>query len=339
LNTFVFIWNERSFQGSTAMSNSNLKTVLITGATAGIGRTTALHLAGLGHHVIASGRKPTELARLEADARGLAGKLDVIPLDITQPASIAAAVEAVAALTGDRGLDVLINNAGFGVLGPTSEISDAEMRRQYETNVFGLMNVTRAFLPGMRARRAGRIINVSSVGGRITLPYFGVYNSTKYAVESLSDALRYELRPFGIDIVLIEPGVIRTSFESTAVTGLDGFAATPYGRALANYERMSRSADRFAANPIVVARAIGRAAVARRPAARYVTPRLNSVALWLSAILPTPVWDWAMRRAGYLTAAALDLSAVPVAVPAVPVAVPAPPAPRTAPSAEVRAAN
>src|SRR3954468_21029938 len=190
---------------SLAMSTS--KTVLITGATAGIGRTTALHLARLGHHVIASGRKPTELARLAAEARGLAGTLDVPPLDVTQASSIAAAVVEVTRLTGERGLDALINNAGFGVLGPTSEISDAEMRRQYDTNVFGLMNVTRAFLPRMRERGAGRIITVSSIGARITLPYFGVYNSTKYAVESLSDALRFELRAFGIDVVLIEPGV------------------------------------------------------------------------------------------------------------------------------------
>jgi len=295
---------------------SNSKTVFITGATAGIGRTTALHLARLGHHVIASGRKQTELAKLEAEARGLAGKLDVLALDVTQPASIAAAVESVARLTGDRGLDVLINNAGFGVLGPTSEISDAEMRRQFDTNVFGLMSVTRAFLPAMRARRAGRIINVSSMGGRITLPYFGVYNATKYAVESLSDALRYELRPLGIDVSLIEPGVIRTNFEATAVSGLDGFAATSYGRALANYQRMSRAADRFASEPIVVARAIGRAVAARRPAARYVTPRVTSVALWLSAVLPTSVWDWAMRRVGFLTTSGLDLSAVPTEVPA-----------------------
>jgi short-subunit dehydrogenase len=295
---------------------TNPKTVFITGATAGIGRTTALHLAQLGHHVIASGRKATELAKLADEAKRLPGTLVTVELDVTRPDSIAAAVAIVAKLTADRGPDVLINNAGFGVLGPTSEISDAEMRRQYETNVFGLMNVTRAFLPAMRARRAGRIINVSSMGGRITLPYFGVYNSTKYAVESLSDALRYELRPFGIDVALIEPGVIRTNFEATAVSGLDGFAATPYGRALANYERMSRSADRFASSPIVVARAIARAVAARRPAARYVTPRITSVALWLSALLPTSVWDWAMRRAGYLTPDALDLTAVPTTAPA-----------------------
>jgi NAD(P)-dependent dehydrogenase (short-subunit alcohol dehydrogenase family) len=315
---------------------STSKTVLITGATAGIGRTTALHLATLGHHVIASGRRPAELARLSAEARGLAGRVDTVVLDVTDASSIAAAVEAVGALTGARGLDALINNAGFGVLGPTSEISDAEIRRQYETNVFGLMNVTRAFLPGMRARRAGRIINVSSVGGRITMPYFGVYNSTKYAIESLSDALRYELRPFGIDVALIEPGLIRTNFEATAVSGLAGFSSTPYGPALANYERMSKAADRFASEPIVVARAIARAVGARRPAARYVTPRVTHVVMWLSALLPTSVWDWAMRKAGFLTAEGLELSAAPAATPAAQPHVAVPPAPPASAGARAR---
>src|SRR4051812_32113386 len=135
-----FFRNERSFQltlQEPPMSNS--KIVLITGATAGIGRTTALHLAKLGHHVIASGRKAAELTKLETEGKGLGGKLEVITLDVTSTVSIAAAALAVGKLTGGQGPDVLINNAGFGVLGPTSEISDADMRRQYETNVFGLM--------------------------------------------------------------------------------------------------------------------------------------------------------------------------------------------------------
>ncbi|HEU4729757.1 MAG TPA: SDR family oxidoreductase [Kofleriaceae bacterium] len=300
---------------------SSSKVVLITGATAGIGRTTALHLARLGHHVIASGRNAGELARLQAEALAQGGRLDVVSLDVTSAPSIAAAVEAVGKLTGGPGPDVLINNAGFGVLGPTSEISDAEMRRQYETNVFGLMSVTRAFLPGMRARRAGRIINVSSLGGRITLPFFGVYNSTKYAIESLSDALRYELAAFGIDVALIEPGVIRTNFEATAVAGLDGFASSPYGGAIANHEAMSKAADRFASDPIVVAKAIARAVGARRARARYVAPRSTRLALLVSALLPTPVWDWAMRKIGYLTPGGLGLdrsSSVPAPVAAPP---------------------
>lgn len=290
---------------------SSSKIILITGATAGIGRTTALHLASLGHSVIASGRKVVELAKLQVEAKALPGTLDTVVLDITSPTSIADAVTAVDALTDGHGVDVLINNAGFGVLGPTSEITDAEMRRQYDTNVFGLMNVTRAFLPKMRERRAGRIINVSSIGGRITLPYFGVYNSTKYAVESLSDALRYELRPFDIDVALIEPGVIRTNFEATAVSGLASYTSSPYGAAIARYEEMSKLADRYASTPIVVARAIARAVNARRPAARYVAPRWNHVMIWMSSLLPTSVWDWAMRKAGFLSADHLATSPSP----------------------------
>jgi len=285
---------------------STSKIVLITGATAGIGRTTALHLAREGHHVIASGRKAADLMTLKGEAAGL--RLDTLILDVTNPASIAAAVAEVDRMTDGHGVDVLVNNAGFGVLGPTAEIGDAEMRRQYETNVFGLMNVTRAFLPRMRDRRRGRVINVSSVGGRITLPFFGVYNSTKYAVESLSDALRYELRPFGIDVVLIEPGVIRTNFESTAVGNLDRFASTPYHGAVARYEQISKLADKFASNPIVIARAISRATRARRPWARYVAPRSTYFMLWFSALAPTRVWDWAMRTVGYLSKKSLGLT-------------------------------
>ena len=320
------------------MSNTS-KIVLITGATAGIGRMTALHLAKLGHHVIASGRKPDELAKLRAEASvelstlppDRAGRLDTLLLDVTSLASIAAAAADIDQMTNGRGLDVLVNNAGFGVLGPTSEISDAEMRRQYETNVFGLMNVTRAFLPKMMERRAGRIVNVSSVGGRITLPYFGVYNSTKYALESLSDAMRYELRPFGIDVSLIEPGVIRTNFESTAAGNLQHYANTPYKVAVEKYEQMSKMADRFASNPIVIAKAIARAVNARRPAARYVAPFTTNFVILFARMVPTRMWDWAMRKVGFLTPKALGVTGP---VPSVPE--PGMPRPAAKP-AEVRA--
>jgi short-subunit dehydrogenase len=295
------------------MSNSK-KIILITGATAGIGRFTALHLAKLGHHVIASGRKLDELAKLKAEAKGL--QLDTLALDVTSATSIAAAVVGADELTGGKGIDVLVNNAGFGILGPTSEISESEMRRQYETNVFGLMNVTRAFLPKMMQRRAGRIINVSSVGGRITLPYFGIYNSTKYAVEALSDALRYELRPFDIDVALIEPGIIRTNFEATAVAGLKEFATTPYGVAVAKYEEMSKFANKFASNPIVIAKAITRAVKARRASARYVAPRSQNVIFLASTFLPRVMWDWAMRKVGNLNKKTINFDAVRATTPA-----------------------
>jgi NAD(P)-dependent dehydrogenase (short-subunit alcohol dehydrogenase family) len=307
------------------MSNTS-KIVLITGATAGIGRMTALHLAKRGHHVIATGRKPAELQKLaleanqalaalgaEAMAKGkngrkAVGKLDTLLLDVTSLASITAAAESVDKLTAGKGIDVLVNNAGFGALGPTSEITDAEMRRNYETNVFGLMNVTRAFLPRMMQRHNGRIVNVSSVGGRITLPYFGVYNSTKYALESLSDALRYELRPFGVDVTMIEPGVIRTNFEATAVANLDAFAKTPFAKSVAKYEQMSKTADRFASNPIVIAKAIAKAVEARRPAARYVAPFSTNFVVLFARLFPTRVWDWAMRSVAFLNAKHLDVN-------------------------------
>jgi short-subunit dehydrogenase len=135
-----------------------------------------------------------------------------------------------------------------------------------------------------------------------------VYNSTKYAVESLSDALRYELRPFGIDVALVEPGIIRTNFESTAASNLGAFAKTPFAVAVQKYDEMSRFADHFASNPIVIARAISRAVRARRASARYVAPRSTHLVLWLAAVLPTRVWDWVMRRLGFLDRKALGLT-------------------------------
>ena len=289
------------------MSNTSKhqQIVLITGATAGIGRTTALHLAKLGRHVIATGRKPAELAKLRLEAAGT--KLDTVELDVTSVLSITRAAADVQRLTNGYGIDVLVNNAGYGALGPSSEITDAEMRRQYDTNVFGVMNVIRAFLPAMQARRSGRIINVSSLGGRVTLPYFGIYNSTKYAVESLSDALRYELHAFGIYVTLIEPGVIRTNFETTALADLSKFDGSPYAVSLKKVDALSKRMNRFAGEPIVIARAIARAATVRRPAARYVAPRLNNVVLALKTVLPTRIFDWSMRKVGYLTKTDLAL--------------------------------
>jgi NAD(P)-dependent dehydrogenase (short-subunit alcohol dehydrogenase family) len=324
---------------SHVMSTS--KTVLVTGATAGIGRTTALHLARQGHHVIASGRKVVELAKLKAEAIETGLKLDTLVLDVTSITSIADAVSEVSRLTGGCGLDVLVNNAGFGVLGPTSEISDSETRRQFETNVFGLINVTRAFIPQMRERRSGRIINVSSVGGRITLPFFGVYNATKYAVEAMSDALRYELQPFGIRVVLIEPGVIKTNFEATALANTEQFKDSVYGESMAKQEQMSAIANRFAGQPIVIAKAISRAINARRPWARYVAPRFNAMIFWMSAMLPTRMWDWAMRKAGFLSLAGKSTKSATTAAPTIaayaPATVTLPKAPTT--STHLRAAN
>lgn len=291
-----------------------MKTILITGATAGIGRHAALELLRQGHHVIATGRREAALASLKTEGEKLSGRIDVLALDVTSSESVAAAVTKVDALTAGRGLDVLVNNAGYGQMGPVEEVTDADLRRQYDTNVFGLMSVTRAFLPKMRARGEGRVVNVGSIGGRYTFPLMGAYNSTKYAVESLSDALRNELAPFGIDVSIIEPGPISTEFNDIAMDTIDAAAFT--GSA---YEPLIKQADRFkkqfeatASGPEVTTRAIVHASLSRRPRVRYVVPRSLSVVLALLALLPTRLVDFIMQRASGLTRKNLEQGSTPV---------------------------
>jgi NAD(P)-dependent dehydrogenase (short-subunit alcohol dehydrogenase family) len=287
------------------------KTILITGATAGIGRTTALHLTKRGHRVIASGRKADLLASLRDEAKQAGTSLDTVLLDVTRAESIAQAVVEIDRITGGRGVDVLVNNAGYGLVGPMSEVSDADLRAQYDTNVFGLMSVTRAFLPAMMERRAGRVVNVSSMGGRMTFPFMGAYNSTKYAVESLSDAMRAELQPFGIQVVMIEPGVINTNFADTSMSFVGKYTESRYRGAIAKAQRMRDLMEKTASGPHVIANAIRKAVERRRPAARYVAPFSTWFALLFKVLLPTRSWDWMMRRFSFLTRKHLGLDATP----------------------------
>lgn len=272
-----------------------MKMVLITGATAGIGRDVALTLAKRGYRVYATGRREDALAELRASGGG--ANLVAFALDVTDPASIAAAAARIDVETDGQGVDVLINNAGYGQMGPIEGVSDALVRKQYETNVFGLLNVTRAFVPKMRARGAGRVINVSSVGGRFTAPFMGVYTSTKYAVESLSDALRIELSAFGVDVVLIEPGYIRTNFGDTSMAGLsEAMVGTPWAHLLDRASTVMARFDATGSAPSVVSTAILKAIEARRPRARYFAPGwagLGLVVNWL----PTRLADWTIRKA------------------------------------------
>lgn len=280
-----------------------MQVVLVTGATAGIGRAVALHLARQGFHVLGTGRRLDALAALRAEASGL--RLDTVPLDVTDAASIAAARAEVDRLTDGHGVDVLINNAGFGIAAPLIEASDADVRAQYETNVFGLLAVTRAFVPAMLSRRAGRIINVSSVGGRVTLPFMGAYNSTKYAVESLSDALRRELLPFGIRVSVIEPGLIRSEFADKSmafVATQTEHSASPFAEVYANAETIRAASERGAVGPECIALAVERAITARRPRARYVAPWSARSFLFLASALPTSWLDalfaWGLAKLG-----------------------------------------
>jgi short-subunit dehydrogenase len=269
------------------------KTILITGATAGIGRHTALHLARSGHRVIATGRRTEALDALREQARKEGTEVETLLLDVSDPGSIKASALAVGKLTDGRGVDVLVNNAGYGHAGPLEGVSDAELRAQFETNVFGLMATIRAFVPKMRARGWGRVINISSIGGRVTFPFLGAYNATKYAVEALSDALRIELGAFGIRVVLVEPGSIRTEFSdramATVAPGAAGMEA--YAPVLARKDELAGMFDSFAVGPEHVARAIERAIDARRPAARYVVPFRARLILAFFRWMPVPITD------------------------------------------------
>jgi short-subunit dehydrogenase len=284
------------------MQNMTQKIVLITGATSGIGRHAALTLARAGHTVIATGRRQALLDSLAVEADGIVP----LRLDVDDPAAIAGLAAEVDSLTAGHGIDILINNAGYATAGALAELPDDALRAQFETNVFGLMAVTRALLPRMLDRGHGRILNVSSVSGRIPAPLLGAYHASKYALEALSDALRMELAPVGIQVVIIEPGTIKSEFASTTMSHVKKLAATSrYARVYQQAADMEAKFAGMAADPVHVSRAIVRAIAARRPSARYVAPRRFLAIVALVRLLPTCLVDRIMRRTFGLTPANL----------------------------------
>ncbi|VTU00890.1 short-chain dehydrogenase : Oxidoreductase, Glucose/ribitol dehydrogenase family OS=Candidatus Nitrospira defluvii GN=NIDE3609 PE=3 SV=1: adh_short [Gemmataceae bacterium] len=266
--------------------------VVVTGASSGIGRACALHLDGAGYRVFATVRKPAD-----ADALAATASPNLVPvlLDVTDEASVATAARAVGAAVGAAGLAGLVNNAGYGVPGPIELVAPADLRRQLEVNVVGQMVVTQAFLPLVRTAR-GRIVNIGSVGGKITIPFGGALCASKYAIEAITDALRMELHPWGIHVVLVAPAGIATP----AVDALqrDGEAAIatypPEGRR--RYEAMFRTflqravaKEKKGSPPAVVARAVLTALTARTPKARYPVGADAIPLTWLPWLLP-PRW-------------------------------------------------
>jgi NAD(P)-dependent dehydrogenase (short-subunit alcohol dehydrogenase family) len=276
------------------MAEPNSKAVLITGCSTGIGRATALRLVAAGHPVYATARRPETLTDLET-----AG-CNVLACDVTDEASMRAAVEAVEKSAGAVG--ALVNNAGYGSEGPVEEVPMEEVRRQFETNVFGLARMCQLVLPGMRRQGFGRIVNISSMGGRMTLPGGGFYHATKYAVEALSDALRFEVRGFGVDVVVIEPGAIKTEFGNTAIDKIDASAASdsPYAKFREVLKEQIRGfyegpMAALAAEADAVAKTIETAITARRPRTRYVITAGAHMMIGMRRVLPDRGWDAAMR--------------------------------------------
>ena len=271
------------------------RAVLVTGCSSGIGHATAQRLASSGWKVYATARRPEAIADLAEQG------CETLALDVTDEASMRAAVAAVEESEGAVG--VLVNNAGYSQSGAVESVPLERIRAQFETNVFGLIRMCQLVLPGMRRQGWGRIVNLSSMGGRMTFPGGGAYHGTKYAVEALSDAMRFEVRGFGIDVVVIEPGLIRTRFGETAVGSIDAEAQDaddPYAEFNAAVSATTAGAyegplSRLGAGPEAVAKAIERAISARRPKPRYKVTASARVILAQRGLMPDRAWDAFMR--------------------------------------------
>ncbi len=272
--------------------------VVITGASTGIGRACALRLDAMGFRVFAGVRKP-------ADGEALAqGRPRIAPviLDVTDAATITSARETIAHEAGERGIAGLVNNAGIGVGGPLEFVPLDEMRRQFEVNVFGQLAVTQAFLPMLRQAK-GRIVNIGSIGGRLATPFIAPYSASKFAMEALTDALRIELRPWGIDVMIVEPGSIATDIwgKAKATTAdlerdMTDEARALYGNAIDAVKTFVEDAEKRAIPADAVAKFVAHALTSKRPKTRYLVGRDARLQAALATVAPDRVVDSLIAR-------------------------------------------
>ena len=267
------------------------KVILLTGASSGIGYQTTENLAKEGHVVYGAARRIEKMETLKQFG------VKPIYLDVTDEESIKSAIDTI--IRNEGRIDVLINNVGYGSFGAVEDVEINEARRQFEVNLFGLARLVQLVLPHMRKQKAGRIINVSSVGGRLTT-YFGAwYHATKYALEAFSDALRMEVSDFGIDVSIIEPGVIKTDWGIIASDKLEKSAkGGAYEKAaLKTAEGMRKTySSNTLSKPEVITKAISKAVNSNRPKARYLIGFMAKPLVFLHTILPTKVFDKIMKK-------------------------------------------
>ncbi len=281
------------------VSSRPAKSILITGATDGLGRAATILFAERGYRVFAAGRSAEKRAQLDALSRKQQLPLETLELDVCDDTSVSRAVKTVLDKAG--AIDVLVNNAGLSYIAAVEDMSMEDWRQQFETNFFGVLRVTRAVLPHMRERRQGRILMMSSVSGFVTPPTQGGYSSSKHALEGLSNALRLELYSFGIDVVLIEPGYIVTNIQNTSADLMKPYAekikSGPYARiyeALLSNAKHSRASSE--ATPEDCARVMLRAIEAPHPKPRYTVTRLAAQVKWFKRLLPDRALDAIFRR-------------------------------------------
>lgn len=265
-----------------------MKTVLITGASSGIGRATVLAFAKAGWNVAATARKP--------DASMFAGQQNVhtFTLDVTKPDSITKTFAAVQKQFGT--IDVVINNAGYGTQGIFEAMSDDIVRAQFDTNVFGLMRVTRAAISVMRQQGFGSIVQISSMGGRLTFPAYSLYHSSKWAVEGFNESLQYELRGTGIKLKLIEPGIIKTAFYKTAEELVMPTDDTGYKAFIRSVKQRTRGVERAGSPAEVVAQKVLKAATSTSYKLRYAVGGYAPILLFLRKCLPDRTYFYVIRR-------------------------------------------
>jgi NAD(P)-dependent dehydrogenase (short-subunit alcohol dehydrogenase family) len=275
----------------TSKADTTSRVAIVTGASSGIGEATARRLHAMGYTVYAAARRLEQMAPLaEAGIRP-------VRVDVTDDASLTSFVAQVIAEAGR--IDVLVNNAGYGSLGALEDVPMAEARRQFDVNLFGLARLTQLVLPYLREQRSGHIFNISSVGGKIYEPLGGWYHATKFAVEGLSDALRMELAPFGIHVVVIEPGAIRTEWSGIAAGNL--LATSGQGAyagqaaAIAGVLAAADNRPRLSSPPEVIANAVARALRARRPRTRYAVGMGAKPLIFARRVLPDRAFDRVMR--------------------------------------------
>jgi NAD(P)-dependent dehydrogenase (short-subunit alcohol dehydrogenase family) len=273
--------------------------VLITGATDGLGRAAALLLAESGYRVFAAGRSAAKRARLDQLAREKKLAIETIELNVCDDRSVQLGVRHVLDQAG--AIDVLINNAGVAYMGSVEDLRLEDWRRQFETNVFGVVGVTQVVLPHMRERRRGRILMMSSVAGLITAPAQGAYSSSKHALEGLSNALRYELYPFGIDVILIEPGYIVTGIQQAALeltqSYTEKFKSSPYSELYARFfARAKKSRAQSKTTPEDCARILLQAIEAPHPKARYGVTSLATTIQGCKRLLSDAAIDRIVRK-------------------------------------------
>lgn len=291
----------------------NRPVALITGCSTGIGFETALLLAKNGHRVFATMRNPQKAGALEKAAKGAGSfgepahsnrgsqleastqrlPLEILPLDVDKAASVKRAVATILKRAGR--IDVLVNNAGWGAFGAMEEFSDAEIRAQYETNVFGLLRVTREVLPAMRRQRRGRIVNIGSLAGKMTFAGIGLYCSSKYAVEAITESLRLEVRPFNIEAAVVEPGTIRTPFKvNRRKAGVFQGGKSAYQKVLENILYFGNNPSPSAPGPEKVAMTVLKALQAGRMAIRYPVGRDAVGFPFVRWFMPDSLFDWVL---------------------------------------------